>query len=43
MSYPFSTSPGSFFLFYFEDLPPFVSPAMRTDVMRENGLVTLRT
>jgi len=43
MSYPFTSFPGSFFLFYFDDLPPFVSPAMGTDVMREDGFVTLRT
>jgi len=43
MDYSFPSSPGSFFLFYFDDLPPFVSPAMGTDVMRENRFVTLRT
>jgi len=43
MNYPLPSSPRSFFLFYFDDLPPFVSPAMGTDVMRENGFVTLRT
>jgi len=43
MSYPFPSSPRSFFLFYFDDLPPFVNPAMGTYVMRENGFVTLRT
>jgi len=43
MNYPFLSSTGSFFLFYFDDFPPFVSPAMGTDVMRENGFVTLRT
>jgi len=43
MNYPFTSPPGSFLLFYFDDLPPFVSPAMGTDVMRENGFVTLGT
>jgi hypothetical protein len=43
MNCPFLSSTGLFFLFYFDDLPPFVSPAMGTDVMRENGFVTLRT
>jgi hypothetical protein len=43
MNYPFPSSTGSFFLFHFDDLPPFVSPAMGTDVMRENGFVTLGT
>jgi hypothetical protein len=43
IKYPFPSSPRSFFLFYLDDLPPFVSPAMGTDVMRENRFVTLRT
>jgi hypothetical protein len=42
MRYPFPFPPGSFFLFYFDDLPSFVSPAMGADVMRENGFMTLR-
>jgi hypothetical protein len=33
----------SFFLFYLDDLPAFVSPAMRTDVVREERFMTLGT
>jgi hypothetical protein len=43
INYPFPSSPGLFFLFHFDDLPTFVSPAMGTNVMREDGFVALRT
>jgi len=42
ISDPFSSRSGSFFLFYFDDLSPLVCTAMRADVMRKNGFVTLR-